>query len=241
MAIAYDNAASLQVTSATSATVSLTVSSGSDRYLIAGAGTSISGGVYRVSGVTYNGVALTQRTGTIAPQSNFVNGGWYLANPASGANNLVASFTSSAPFGWLAGSCYTGVAQTAPEATNSGTGSGTTEVGSVVSTSDNAWGVMVGVNNGANLAASTGCVERTDATRMAMYDSNGPKTPAGTISMTFTGGNDNHGFIAFALAPAAAGYAGDIKSIAGVIQANIKSIAGVTNANMKSFAGVSNV
>lgn len=39
----------------------------------------------------------------------------------------------------------------------------------------------------------------------------------------------------------AAGYAGDIKSISGVLQANVKSIEGVTNANMKSIAGVSNV
>lgn len=241
MAIAYDNAAASQATSVSSHTVSLTVGSGSDRMLVAGAGTAIAGGIYRVSGITYNGVPLSLRVGTIAPQSNFVNGIWSLVAPSTGANNLTATYTSTASFGFLGGASYTGVAQNAPEASNSGTGSGTTEVGSVVSLTDNAWGVMWGVNNGANLVASTGCVKRADAVRGAIFDSDGPKTPAGTISMTFTGGNDNHGFLAFSLAPAASGYAGDIKSIAGVLQANIKSIAGVTNANMKSYAGVSNV
>lgn len=202
MAIAYDNAvAGEDNTAGTSITLALNVGTGSDRFLVAGVGTGVSGGVYRVSGVTYNGDALTQRVGTIAPQSNFVHGLWYLVNPDSGNNNLVANFSASASLSWMGAASYTGVAQTAPEASNSGTGAGTTEVGSAVSTSDNAWGVMWGVNNGTNLNASTGCIERADGVRGSIFDSNGPKTPAGTISMTFTGANDNHGFLAFALAP----------------------------------------
>lgn len=205
MSVLFDNAiAGEDNTAGTSITLSFTVGSGSNRFLIAGAGTGVSGGVYCVSGVAYNGDAMTLRTGTIAPQSNFIHGGWWLASPDSGSNNLVATFSVSASISWLATASYSGVAQTAPEASNSGTGVGTTEVGSVVSSSNDAWGVMIGVNNGANISASTGCVERADASRMSIFDSNGPKTPAGTITMNFTGANDNHGFIAFALAPAVA-------------------------------------
>ena len=205
MAIAFDAAVGGEDnTAGTSITLSLTVGSGSDRMLVVGVGTGVTGGIYRVSGVTYNGDAMTQRVGTIAPQANFVHGLWYLINPDSGTNNVVASFSTSASLSWMGAAAYTGVAQTAPEASNSGTGAGTTEVGSVVSTSDNAWGVMWGVNNGNSISASTGCTERADGVRGSIFDSNGPKTPAGSISMTFTGTNDNHGFLAFALAPAAA-------------------------------------
>ena len=38
-----------------------------------------------------------------------------------------------------------------------------------------------------------------------------------------------------------ASYTGDIKSVAGVLQADVKSISGVANADIKSFQGVSNV
>lgn len=93
MAIAIDTTSNAQEASgATSKTFSHTCS-GSNRVLVVSVIASATGDP---SGVTYNSVALTKAVSSNTPFNTSI---WYLANPATGANNIVVSFGSSTKFG----------------------------------------------------------------------------------------------------------------------------------------------
>jgi hypothetical protein len=113
MAIAFDAPSNTSGIQQATLTVSHTCT-GSNRVLIAMTGVSASA-VGNVSGVTYNGVAMT-------PLWNVVNGGgstrctgWYLIAPDTGTHDLVATFTGGGGANdeqALGGVSYTGVNQT---------------------------------------------------------------------------------------------------------------------------------
>lgn len=122
MAIAFD-----AVSTATNATdpTSLTWShtcSGSDRILIVGTSTeSDTGGhtAQTVSGITYNGVALTKiRSDYITDNGTEL---WYLVAPSTGANNIVVTMTAVVDGLYGAGLSFTGVDQSNPIDNHNGT------------------------------------------------------------------------------------------------------------------------
>lgn len=93
MAIAVDTTSNAQEASgATSKTFSHTCS-GSNRVLVVSV---MSSGSTDPSGVTYNSVALTKAVSNASPFNCSI---WYLASPATGANNIVVSFAASTKFG----------------------------------------------------------------------------------------------------------------------------------------------
>ena len=100
-----------------------------------------------VTWVTYWGVAMTLVQKVKTPSSSW-NYMYQLANPATGANNIVCSASASADWGWSAVS-YTGVNQTTPinvSTTNTGT-SVSTLTTSVTTTIPNCWLVSYWRNN----------------------------------------------------------------------------------------------
>ncbi len=109
-------------------TLSFTTGSGGNRLLMVQAETNAS---RSFSGITYNGVAMTQ----IATKNSLTNDDaigahvelWYLVNPASGTHNIVATMVGSGA-GSLAAASFTNVNQSTPlgtAATANGTATGT--------------------------------------------------------------------------------------------------------------------
>lgn len=191
-AIALDASANSGTGGATSPSTSLSWShttSGSNRLLVVAVST---GGT--VSGVTYNGVAMTMgvsHTGSPYGGSDYL---WYLANPASGANTITVTTTTSIATVGLSIS-YTGAAQSVPvDVTGSVASSGSVLSLSlnVTTTVDNDWLVSmasIGQNNsnltgGANTTARQVIANPYGAPGIG--DSNATQTPTGSHGQTWT-------------------------------------------------------
>lgn len=117
-------------------------STGSDLILMVQLWTFPSGDT--VSGITYNGTALTKKGTRSADAGGYTNQ-WSLVAPSTGANNIVISMSSSQVFATAV--TYTGVDQTTPhpDATVTGTQTGTTGLSaSMTTTVDQSWLVMAG-------------------------------------------------------------------------------------------------
>jgi hypothetical protein len=166
-----------------------------------------------VTGVTYAGNAMTFGT-------KLASGGtgnrwaylYYQLNPASGANNVVVSASSSHYLGAGAAD-YTGIKLSAqPDATmtpHAGSGPLTTLTSSITTVANNSWAILLenGFSGGnAPPTAGTGVTRRAfDAAfgGWALFDSNGLITPAGSYSMTTnrSPGSDTIDHIALSFSP----------------------------------------
>lgn len=239
MTIAY-SATSGGSGSGTSVTYSHTCS-GSDRILFVSAFAPYpaSGST---TGVTYGGVSMT-KVDSNKPQANWDYSLWYLVNPASGANNVVctSSNTVSGSFYMSMAVSYTGASQTGqPDGSAKANGSGTTLNQSVTTTADNSWVIGAGMSGAGSPTASTGVTSRNSQTFCRIGDSNAPKTPAGSYSMTYTtGSSDNWGLLMASFSPAG-GTSTQISAVNGVAQASISSFNGVALASVASVMGVAN-
>ena len=198
MAIAFD-ATSNGGTTGTSLTFSHTTS-GTNRLLM----------VYTffdndtITGVTYNSVSMTK-----LDQIDFTTNriaAWILVDPASGANDIVVSSSSSTPIN-AQGVSYTGCAQSGqPDA--QGSAGGTSQSSPIDLTitvaTTNSWLVGgVRVNGTGNSSAGTDTTQRLSANGIQSYDSNAAlATGSQTIQATFTSPNDA-GFVGASIAPAA--------------------------------------
>ncbi len=199
MAIARDT-----TTEGTATANSLTFShtcTGSNLLLLVGVSDSNGDGV---TGVTYNGVSMTQLVKDVGGSSGYryVYG---LLNPATGANNIVISDSGVTNL-YAVGASYTGVKQSGlPDdtdqininAANSGTLNFTTNVA-------DCWGFMMAEGDNGSITASTNAFElQSDAAdRIAGFDSNGV-LPTGATTMAFTCAvNSNGGAAGVTFAPA---------------------------------------
>lgn len=190
-------------TTGTSLTTSHTCT-GSDRILMVGV-TSNNGASNFVTGVTYGGVAMTligeRRKGDNERWLSL----WYLIAPATGANNIVVS-ASSSTFLLADGVSYTGVKQSGQpdaSATNIATNA-TTFNTSLTSIADNCWHVMYAGNALGTHTAGTGTTIRGTGAASNMCDSNSAKTPAGSATLQLTYGSVNDwGSIIATIAPTA--------------------------------------
>lgn len=199
MAIAYDSSAQGTATS-TSLTFAHTCT-GSNLLLWVFVLTSSTAGD-KITGITYNGSAMTRVTG--ATSIDFVSGQsfytYYIVAPSTGANNVVVSAGSSVEI-YAVSQSYTGCSQTGvPDGSNKTTSGGTI---SITTTADNCWLAGGGRNvSSGGLTASTGSTTRQDITGIfTVGDSNGPKTPAGSNSMAWTPDNANTKLIMVSFAP----------------------------------------
>lgn len=218
MAVAFDAASSGQTTNATSITVAHTCS-GSDRVLFVGVGWSTGPeAMASVTGVTYNGVALTQIWEIIDSPTDHANAGWYLIAPATGTNNIVVTFASAMDEICAGGISFTGAHQTSPLGTfqtaNGTTGNATVNVSSAADeiVVDNCYVGQNGITVGA------GQTQRWQQANIGSYSTGGGSTETGaattTMSWTITSGNPwNIG--AVPIKPAGAAASGTKKLIGG--------------------------
>lgn len=219
MAIAFSSKTQQKVAGGNATNTFSHTISGSDTILFVAVSNENAGSM---TGVTYNGVAMTE-IGTGQGTLHL----YYLINPTTGANNVVAtrSGTSNDFHAWALS--YTGVKQTGqPDADSKAT----TLTGTVTTVADNCWGIMVARADNAGLAPSTNSTERTtpdgyDA--WGVFDTNGVITPAGSFSMSATGGGGLSNVMA-SFAPAV-GSTSLIKTAVGVAIASVKTRDGVAN------------
>jgi hypothetical protein len=161
-----------------------------------------------VSTVAYNGVQMT----VIASQT-YTSGQtslWYLVNPAGGIHDVVVTLVSSAG-GIQAGAIsLRRVDQTNPiEVSTKTTGSSTTPTASLTTVSDKAWVIdTVGHTIGpTTFTEGADQVERWDRSAInsgGAGSSEGPVSPAGSVTMSWTIGTTGPwGLCAAAVKPAA--------------------------------------
>lgn len=209
MAIALGSATTGSVAGNTSLTFSSPSISGSNKLLVLA--------VYgvRASAIatpTHNGNNMSIINSVRNVESNRRLGLYYILNPANGVSNISVSVTASgSPTNILAvASFYTGVKQQAPEVTDGLIATGTSISDTITTLTDGAWVIGAGAETGGTgtVSASTGVTSRgvigdsgNDSSVM-LGDSNGPKTPAGSYTMTFGAGSTaNMGIIVASFAP----------------------------------------
>jgi hypothetical protein len=156
------------------------------------------------TGVTYNGVSMTQVPGSSILVVSTRHYLFYLINPAAGANNVVATMSNSTLWKTAVSASYTGVSQTGfPDA--SGTGSQASSPSfteSLTTVADNSWLVWA-FGNAQGTAGSNTTVRNQDALQFGngFADTNGAQTPPGSKSMNVTGSSSTWGGIMISIAP----------------------------------------
>ncbi len=139
-AIAFDATANGQDSNVSSLTWSHTCT-GADLVLIVGVSTRGDDGDAVPDGVTYNGVAMTLIDGQGFATVLF-SSLWQLKAPATGANNVVVSWTTNTVRVVGGSMSFTGVDQTNPiDSDNGATGSSTAPSVTLTTVAANAWGV----------------------------------------------------------------------------------------------------
>jgi len=165
MAIAFD-AQSNNGTSGTGTSVTLShTCTGSDLILWVGLGIYEPSGGDCITGVTYNGVAMTQAIKYAASATEEVYL-YYLVNPATGANDIVASASTTVDEFNVRASSFTGAKQTGvPDASVSNQATSATSLTTTVTTiADNCWLVGMYNSNASNVSAGTGTTFRNGIT-----------------------------------------------------------------------------
>ena len=136
----------------------------------------------RVTGITYDGVAMTF--------IGFANGSegtgmYFLLNPSTGENTVSVSFSQSS-FSQIASVSYTGVKQDSqPDASTTKVQTVQNITTTLTTVANNSWTVLIDKASTANISAGAGAFERKAIDGSAkIFDSNADITPAGETSMT---------------------------------------------------------
>ena len=205
MTAVYENSGGSEFNASgrTSHTFSYTVGSGSNRVLFVGVGSYNATGGNKVSGVTYNGVAMTL-VDTAEAQSNTFISLWRLDNPASGANNVVVTFSTSQTYGWCVAGSYEDAGTPDASAKQDRDTDTTTEV-TVTTVTDNS--ILVGImfDNSSGQTATANSIERIQVGRSALFESSTAKATAGAFLITSTNASTASCGIFAALPPAGGG------------------------------------
>lgn len=203
MAVTQDATISVVVGSATgSQTRSITIA-GTDRLLVV---TALSNnGANPITGITYNGVALTKKANVRPTGATFDTDTWTLVNPSTGANDLVITASGSSVI-VSCGISYNGVDQTTPVPTVAQTtGSSATMSHSITTTVADSW-IYAGSRTGGAQPDATG----TNYVRVASNASNGVHaghtgsgiaTPASTSVSVGIASSQAWGFMLLEIAP----------------------------------------
>ena len=206
-AISFDNGVGGKDNTGTqsSYTQSMAVASGATALFVC-----VGGGTLNDStGVTYNGVSMTKLSTTVTV-SGYIQFFYYLANPASGTHNVVASFSSNQHIVFGAASYLGSSTSGQPEAQASNTGSGSVTT-SIITLTNNAWTIGCGLNLDCSISSNAPTTQRTNdtwcsgSTGLTGIFDRGPIVTAGSTSQTLNSGFTNVGEILVSLAPAGAG------------------------------------
>lgn len=185
-AVAYDTSTNGGFSGGPTLTISHTIT-GSNPYLTVAQLGPVSG-TNDVTSMTWNTTEVMATAAGIRIPSDRFTALWHLMAPSTGAHSVVATFTGG--FIVASSSSYSGVAQTGqPDAsnTNSGTGTATLTV-SVTTIADNCWLIGSLANAASSEGAGTGTTARQNpaGAGYGLFDSNGPKSPAGSYSLQGT-------------------------------------------------------
>ena len=206
MAIAYD-ATSAKGSGSSGGTInaSMTIGSITNGLLLVHIGTDA--GADRVTGVTWNGVAMTRLIGGMYGQNNSSYIYTYgLLNPDTGTHTIAVT-VSSTPTVVFYGVSYSGVKQSGlPDGSNHNAGSATSGSVSITTSADNCWmsGMVytTGLSTGPTAGSGTTNRGSSSGDGFAVFDSNSAITPAGsyTLNESWTPSSD-WGMVAVSFAP----------------------------------------
>ncbi len=195
-----------------SITTSMTVGSGSNSILIVSITTEDSTATLTVDNITYNGIGMTYITRQLYDNDGGGNDNnveiWYLLNPSTGANDIVATLDDTVDSITLLATSHFGVAQTAPEASvesNMANAVTTTATVDITSITDGALIVDSAATSSSNYdqtpgAGQTELAERSNGSRHNIGKK--PMPTAGLTSMTWTHTAQRSGIVAAAFKPA---------------------------------------
>lgn len=180
-------------------------------HTITGSNTILFGSTWDESGLasdattgTYNSVSMTSAN-TSYQSGEYGTTVLYLTAPTTGSNTLSITRTATGSGYDIAGISYSGAKQTGqPDATSSTRDTATT---SVTTIADNCWVSIFIASNGFPVTASSGFTVRVNMLPSAgqsgrgIVGDTGPKTPAGSVSMTSAGAS-NYGTVMVSFSPA---------------------------------------
>jgi hypothetical protein len=190
--IAFDAASSAQAGSASSLSWSHSCS-GSDRLLVVGTNSGdLSAGDRPVTSITYNGANLTKIRSDDA--GNIRTELWYLVVPASGSHTIQVTFSGNNINVQAGAVSLTGVDQSSPlDANNGATGSSPSPSVSITTVADNAWVIdSLMVENTPSITVGAGQTSRwseDNANSRGRGSTEGPRTPAGSVTMSWSLGS----------------------------------------------------
>ncbi len=172
--------------------------SGTQPFVVVGAQTQASGGTSLISGITYNGVALTKLYGQTNPSLPAdVLWWWYLSNASTGSNNVVVTLTDSSHYIGSIASCYSGGANPVVDSNNvTSNASNATLTNTITSSNANDWFIAFVQSPGTGThPTASGYTERiaSSAIQIYIFDSNGALS-AGSNTFTLSppsGANSN--------------------------------------------------
>ena len=201
MAIAHDAASGPAFAVAASSVTLAHTCSGDDRILVVGGFANNTAGDLTA---TYNGVAMTEIASRNDSGSRITT--FYLVAPATGANNIVLSWSGSAAVLRVSGSSYTGAAQSS-QPDSSATGADATSPFQISTTTiaDNCWVVGYLRDTGGNaMTVEAGTTNRAGSGTSAdvLCDNNAAKTPAGSVTLGCTSIGSSGAQIIASIAPA---------------------------------------
>jgi len=203
MAIAFDAANSGSSAGAQPSLTIATTVTGSNTYGVVMASHDGSQ-TMNITGVTWNGVAMTNVNNLANVSSNSNTSLWVVANPTTG--NVVISVSPNRQLYGITLS-YTGANQTGqPDANNTTSDSTSPYTISTTTVSDNDWIICI-ARGGTTLNAGTNVTARSAPfSTIKAGDTNGPITPAGATTQTWTdsGASAETALLTVALKPVSA-------------------------------------
>ncbi|NTU69317.1 hypothetical protein HGB13_00595 [bacterium] len=189
MAIAYQESASLGTdNTGLTWTVSYTVATGTNRILFVGASDVVAASS-DITGITYGGVSMTKVAQGRAGSDRYSTL-WMLVNPASGANNIVFSRTTSGSYIEAVAISYSGANQTSqPDGTAVNQDTSDPNDNTITTTADNCWHLMLvhRASAGTLTAGSNTTIRANNSNNTTFFDGNGAITPAGSNTITCSG------------------------------------------------------
>jgi hypothetical protein len=214
-AISFDNASSGTVQNTNSLSFSHAIGSDSSRMLIVTVSIENSGSTPTVTGITYDGQALTHAASTDITSANDVRGRselWYLPEadlPSAGSYNVVVTASASAEAIIAGAISLNDVAQQAPEAINTNTNESIDAISVNITTlTDGSWLVdSVHCGEPGSYTADAGQTERYDLQGANVTSTHAASTKevatagATTVGETYATGANRQAYVAAAFAP----------------------------------------
>lgn len=209
MAISYNTSTTSRVAGG-SATVTLSHTiTGSNTILFIGIENQNNGGF---STLTYAGVSFASNLLVSASNSSTSNGYLYYIYAGAQTANIVVTRNTTTASMYVFGASYAGVNQSMSwtggsptDATTSGNGTGSPLTGTLTTLTDNSWTILVCEMDNAGLVAGTGSTQRQTQqpgyVAWGLFDSNAAKTPAGSTSMSTSGGG-GYNYVMASFSPA---------------------------------------